>query len=147
MCVSSGHRLTATAIDVPADNSSAAFFMVGASIAEGSDLTLEHVGINPTRIGVINILRLMGANIDILREREIGGEPVADRRRDAVVGDARVANGTDRRRLERRRDGAKSGALDLALGGSGVEHDWPFRQDEWRLAMSKRLGSRDVPVR
>ena len=52
--------------------------MVGASIAEGSDLTLEHVGINPTRTGVINILRLMGAKIDILREREIGGEPVAD---------------------------------------------------------------------
>jgi 3-phosphoshikimate 1-carboxyvinyltransferase len=77
-CVSSGHRLTATAIDVPADISSAAFFMVGASIAEGSDLTLEHVGINPTRTGVINILRLMGANIEILREREIGGEPVAD---------------------------------------------------------------------
>jgi len=41
-------------------------------------LTLEHVGINPTRTGVINILRLMGANIEILREREIGGEPVAD---------------------------------------------------------------------
>lgn len=78
VCVSSGHRLTATAIDVPADISSAAFFMVGASIAEGSDLTLEHVGINPTRTGVINILRLMGANIEILREREIGGEPVAD---------------------------------------------------------------------
>lgn len=78
VCVSSGHRLAATAIDVPADISSAAFFMVGASIAEGSDLTLEHVGINPTRTGVINILRLMGAKIDILREREIGGEPVAD---------------------------------------------------------------------
>lgn len=78
VCVSSGHRLTSTAIDVPADISSAAFFMVGAAIAEGSDLTLEHVGINPTRIGVINILRLMGANIEVLREREVGGEPVAD---------------------------------------------------------------------
>ena len=78
VCISNGHGLTGTAIDVPADISSAAFFMVGASIAEGSDLTLEHVGINPTRIGVINILRLMGANIEILREREIGGEPVAD---------------------------------------------------------------------
>lgn len=78
VCIHSGHRLTATSIDVPADISSAAFFMVGAAIAEGSDLTLEHVGINPTRIGVINILRLMGANIEIFREREIGGEPVAD---------------------------------------------------------------------
>ena len=78
VCISGGHRLTAASIDVPTDISSAAFFMVGASIAEGSDLTLEHVGINPTRIGVINILRLMGANIEILREREVGGEPVAD---------------------------------------------------------------------
>lgn len=52
--------------------------MVAASIAPGSDLTLSHVGINPTRVGVINILRLMGADIELLNEREIGGEPVAD---------------------------------------------------------------------
>ena len=52
--------------------------MVGASIAAGSDITLEHVGINPTRIGVINILRLMGASIDVINERDVGGEPVAD---------------------------------------------------------------------
>lgn len=74
----SGGKLTATNIDVPADISSAAFFMVAASIAQGSDITLQHVGINPTRIGVINILRLMGANIELLNEREVGGEPVAD---------------------------------------------------------------------
>ncbi len=74
----SGGKLTATSIDVPADISSAAFFMVAASIAEGSDITLEHVGINPTRIGVINILRAMGGNIEVLNEREVGGEPVAD---------------------------------------------------------------------
>ncbi|HMX52873.1 MAG TPA: 3-phosphoshikimate 1-carboxyvinyltransferase, partial [Plasticicumulans sp.] len=63
--VGGGHRLGATAIDVPADISSAAFFLVGASIAPGSDLTLEHVGINPTRTGVIDILRLMGADIEV----------------------------------------------------------------------------------
>ncbi len=74
----SGGELTATSIDVPSDISSAAFFMVGASIAPGSDITLEHVGINPTRIGVINILRAMGGNIELLNEREVGGEPVAD---------------------------------------------------------------------
>lgn len=73
-----GGKLTAADIDVPADISSAAFFMVGASIAEGSDLTLLHVGINPTRTGIIDILRLMGANLDILNQREVGGEPVAD---------------------------------------------------------------------
>lgn len=76
--VRSGGELTATSIDVPADISSAAFFMVGASIAEGSDITLQHVGINPTRIGVINILRAMGGDIEVLNEREVGGEPVAD---------------------------------------------------------------------
>jgi 3-phosphoshikimate 1-carboxyvinyltransferase len=78
ICLTGGGKLSATKIDVPADISSATFFMVGACIAEGSDITLEHVGINPTRIGVINILRLMGADINVLNEREVGGEPVAD---------------------------------------------------------------------
>ncbi|WP_413231739.1 bifunctional prephenate dehydrogenase/3-phosphoshikimate 1-carboxyvinyltransferase [Marinobacter sp.] len=78
--VSGGGRLTATAIDVPADISSAAFFLVAASIAPDSDLTLRHVGMNPTRVGVINILKLMGADIEVLNAREIGGEPVADLR-------------------------------------------------------------------
>jgi len=78
ICLEGGGKLTATDIDIPADISSATFFMVGASIAEGSDITLEHVGINPTRIGVINILRLMGASIDVINERDVGGEPVAD---------------------------------------------------------------------
>ncbi|WP_127477082.1 3-phosphoshikimate 1-carboxyvinyltransferase [Sulfurivermis fontis] len=78
VCVQGGGRLTATKIDVPADISSATFFMVGAAIAAGSDIVLEHVGINPTRIGVINILRLMGADLELRNEREAGGEPVAD---------------------------------------------------------------------
>ena len=73
-----GGTLTATDIDIPADISSAAFFLVGASIAPGSDLILEHVGINPTRDGVITILREMGADIEVMSERSVGGEPVAD---------------------------------------------------------------------
>jgi 3-phosphoshikimate 1-carboxyvinyltransferase len=73
-----GGSLTATNIDVPADISSAAFFLVAGSIAPGSDILLTHVGINPTRIGVLNILGLMGADITLENEREIGGEPVAD---------------------------------------------------------------------
>ena len=76
--VKPGGKLTATNIDIPADISSATFFLVAAAIAPGSDITLTHVGINPTRIGVINILRLMGANITLSNEREVGGEPVAD---------------------------------------------------------------------
>ena len=78
--VTGGGSLTATAIDVPADISSSAFFLVAASIAPDSDLTIRHVGMNPTRVGVINILRMMGANIEVLEERVIGGEPVADLR-------------------------------------------------------------------
>ncbi|MCG8613837.1 MAG: bifunctional prephenate dehydrogenase/3-phosphoshikimate 1-carboxyvinyltransferase [Pseudomonadales bacterium] len=73
-----GGKLTATKIDVPADISSAAFFMVAASITPGADLLLRHVGINPTRTGVIDILKLMGADITLSNEREVGGEPVAD---------------------------------------------------------------------
>lgn len=76
--VESGGKLRATHIEVPADISSAAFFLVAASIAEGSELVLEHVGINPTRTGVIDILRLMGADIRLENQREVGGEPVAD---------------------------------------------------------------------
>ena len=75
-----GGKLTACDIDVPADISSATFFLVGAAISDGSELVLEHVGINPTRIGVINILKLMGADLTIENAREVGGEPVADLR-------------------------------------------------------------------
>lgn len=80
VALAGGGRLTGMAIDVPADISSAAFFLVGASIAPGSDLLLEHVGVNPTRTGVIDILRLMGADIEVLNPRLAGGEPVADLR-------------------------------------------------------------------
>ena len=78
--ITANGKLTAMTIDVPSDISSAAFFLVGASIAENSDVLLKHVGINPTRTGVIDILRLMGANIEVLNERTVGGEPVADLR-------------------------------------------------------------------
>lgn len=77
-CLQGGGVLTGTKIEVPADISSAAFFMVGASIAPNSDITLENVGVNPTRDGVITILREMGANIEVLNPREVCGEPVAD---------------------------------------------------------------------
>jgi len=76
--ISGGGTLHATGITVPADISSAAFFMVGATIAPESDVTLRDVGVNPTRTGVIEILRLMGADLTVLDPRELGGEPVAD---------------------------------------------------------------------
>ena len=73
-----GGRLRGGELEVPADISSAAFFLVGAAMIPGSELVLEHVGVNPTRIGVLHILREMGARISLEGERLVGGEPVAD---------------------------------------------------------------------
>jgi 3-phosphoshikimate 1-carboxyvinyltransferase len=62
-------------IDVPGDFSSAAFFIVGALLVPGSDVTLECVGLNPTRTGLLGVLRRMGAEIEVEVEHERGGEP------------------------------------------------------------------------
>ena len=76
--VEGGGTLTGGDIAVPADISSAAFFMVAAAISQGSELTLTQVGINPTRTGIIDILKLMQADISLSNETHVGGEPVAD---------------------------------------------------------------------
>ena len=76
--IKGGGELTATDIDIPSDISSSAFFMVAASIIPGSQIVLEHVCINPTRTGVIDVLKAMGADIKLINPRAIGGEPVAD---------------------------------------------------------------------
>jgi 3-phosphoshikimate 1-carboxyvinyltransferase len=65
---------------IPGDLSAAAFFLVAASIVPGSDVTIEHVGINPTRTGILEILIEMGADIQVLNRRDEAGEPVADLR-------------------------------------------------------------------
>jgi len=78
ICINPGEALTATEIDIPGDISAAAFFLVGAIITPGSRLEINHVGMNPTRIGILSILRLMGAEIEIKNETVVGGEPVAD---------------------------------------------------------------------
>jgi 3-phosphoshikimate 1-carboxyvinyltransferase len=78
--VAGGQALTGCRIDVPSDISSAAFFLVAASICPGADLTLRHVGMNPTRTGVLQILRAMGADITESGQATVGGEPVADLR-------------------------------------------------------------------
>jgi len=71
-------QLHASALRVPGDLSSAAFFIVAAVLAEDSSLTLRDVGVNPTRIGVIDILKAMGAQIAVTNLRQFGDEPVAD---------------------------------------------------------------------
>lgn len=71
-------RLESVDLRVPADLSSAAFFLVAASLVPGSTLTLSAVGTNPTRRGVLDILTLMGADIELRNPQAVGGEPVAD---------------------------------------------------------------------
>ena len=78
--LSGNHRLRATDIVVPSDFSSAAFFIVAASIVPGSELLLQAVGMNPRRTGLLRALRAMGADIVEIDARELGGEPVADLR-------------------------------------------------------------------
>lgn len=72
--------LRSQTIEVPGDPSSAAFFAVAALIVPGSELTIENVGLNPTRAGLYEVLRQMGGSIEEVNRREVGGEPVADLR-------------------------------------------------------------------
>ena len=73
------------AMTIPGDFSAAAFFIVGATIVPGSDVTIRNVGFNPTRIGLINVMRKMGADIQVLAQRDESGEPVADLRVKSAV--------------------------------------------------------------
>lgn len=81
VCIDGGDApLRATAFAIPGDISSAAFPLVAALIAEQGEALIENVGINPTRTGILDILRAMGADIELLHPREAGAEPVADLR-------------------------------------------------------------------
>ncbi|MEM6998333.1 MAG: 3-phosphoshikimate 1-carboxyvinyltransferase [Pseudomonadota bacterium] len=76
--ITKAEKLIASEITIPADFSSAAFFIVAASICSGSDVVLENVGVNPTRNAMVKIMQLMGADIELHNEREQSSEPVAD---------------------------------------------------------------------
>jgi len=73
-------RLRPADIAVPADFSSAAFFLVAATVIPGSDVLLRAVGMNPRRTGLLEVLRLMGADIEVVNPHAAGGEPIADLR-------------------------------------------------------------------
>lgn len=73
-----GRDLRGGHIEVPADISSAAFFIVAALIVPGSELLIQGVGVNPARTGILDILVAMGGSIELLNQRELSGEPVAD---------------------------------------------------------------------
>ena len=76
--VRGGSQLSGTSLRVPADISSAAFFLVAAAMVPGSDLLLRDVGLNPTRDGILHVLRAMGADLTIHDQRRFGGEEVGD---------------------------------------------------------------------
>jgi 3-phosphoshikimate 1-carboxyvinyltransferase len=76
--MASGQKLKATNLDIPADISSAAFFIVAAAINAGSDLVIEQVGVNPSRSGILDIMKMMGADITLENPTTNNGEPVAD---------------------------------------------------------------------
>jgi 3-phosphoshikimate 1-carboxyvinyltransferase len=76
--VEGGSTLAARPVSLPGDVSSAAFFLVAGSIVPGSELLLPNVGVNPTRTGIIDLLRRMGADIEVRQQREECGEPRAD---------------------------------------------------------------------
>ena len=76
--VQPGARLTGQHVVVPGDISSAAFWLVAGALVPGADLTVENVGLNPTRTGVLDVLEQMGAKIEVLNRRDVAGEPVGD---------------------------------------------------------------------
>ncbi len=96
-----GAPLAARDVEVPGDISSAAFWLVAGAAHPDAELTIEHVGVNPTRTGMLDMLTLMGAEIDVRNEREISGEPVADltvrssRLRGAEIGGSLIPRGID----------------------------------------------------
>jgi 3-phosphoshikimate 1-carboxyvinyltransferase len=92
VAVTGGQRLSARDLEIPGDISSAAFWMVAAAALPGSEVTIEHVGLNPTRKAIVDILKRMGARIDVTSSPEVGGEPVGtilirhDRLRETEIG-------------------------------------------------------------
>jgi len=78
ICLQGKRPIKGQEIRIPGDISSAAFIMVAAVLVPGSQVLIKDVGINPTRTGIIDVLRMMGAEIEVLDQRSWNGEPVAD---------------------------------------------------------------------
>ncbi len=140
-------ELTAIDIDVPADPSSAAFPMVAAVITPGSDVRLDHVGLNPARAGLIETLLEMGARIEILNRRESGGEPVGDLRvrgsalTGVVVPAARAASMIDEYPILAVAAATASGVTHMP----GI-HELRVKETDRIAAMAKGLAAAGVAV-
>ena len=139
--VEGGVRLRARDVIVPGDISSAAFLLVAAALLEGSDLTLEGVGTNPTRAAILPLLRALGADVAADAEREASNEPAADIRARGAGTLAPVRAGANRI------DGALSAALIdelpvLAVAGTRVEGGLEIRDAaELRVKESDRIAA------
>ncbi len=138
--VSGDVNLTAKDLLIPSDISSAAFFLVAAACLNGSELVLKNVGLNPSRIGVVEVLRDFGASIEISNEREVSGEPIGDLR---VSGSERliprVAENTLRGKII-------ANLIDeipiLAVFGTQIENGLEIREaEELRVKESDRISS------
>jgi 3-phosphoshikimate 1-carboxyvinyltransferase len=75
-----GQRLQGQVVVVPGDISSAAFWLVAGAITPGAEITVQNVGLNPSRTGILEVLEQMGAQISVLNRRDVAGEPVGDLR-------------------------------------------------------------------
>ncbi|MCX5750067.1 MAG: 3-phosphoshikimate 1-carboxyvinyltransferase [Candidatus Saganbacteria bacterium] len=73
--VNGGPKLTAKEVDIPGDISSAAYFLVAAAIIPGAEIVIRDIGLNPTRTGILEVLRRMGAKVEVFDEEIISGEP------------------------------------------------------------------------
>ncbi len=78
ICITPGARLTGQKVVVPGDISSASFWIIAAAITPGSDITIQNVGLNPTRTGIIEVINQMGVSYELINVRTIAGEPVGD---------------------------------------------------------------------
>jgi 3-phosphoshikimate 1-carboxyvinyltransferase len=140
-------ELTAIDVDVPADPSSAAFPIVAALITPGSDVLLEHIGLNPARAGLIDTLIEMGGQVTILNRRDAGGEPVGDLAikgsslRGIVVPPARAASMIDEYPILAVAAAAASGVTVMA----GIK-ELRVKETDRIAAMAKGLAAAGVQV-
>ncbi len=133
-------RLTARNLNVPADISSAAFFLVAGACLTGSDLSMPNVGLNPTRKAIIDVLRRFGANIELKNERTVCNEPIGDlivssSAKDVLGGKENIVNGT-----------IIANIIDeipiLAVFGTQLENGFEIRDaGELRVKESDRIAS------
>lgn len=145
--VEGGQRLCSMDVRVPGDISSAAFFLVAGAMVPGSELLIRDVGCNPTRDGVIDVLRQMGASIELLNRREEAGEIVADlsirggRLKGVEIGSEMVARTIDEYPIL-----AVAAALAEGVTTISGAKELRYKESDRIAAMTRELGKLGVRV-